>query len=63
VGKTKEQRADIRGKFQVVRDVSGMRIGLIDDVFTTGATLNEASRVLKGAGAKAVYCVTALATE
>ncbi len=31
---------------------------IVDDIFTTGATLNECSRVLKNAGAKKVYTLT-----
>jgi len=31
---------------------------LIDDVCTSGATLGEAARVLKGAGAAEVLCLT-----
>lgn len=46
------------------RDVNlrGERVLLVDDVTTTGATLDEASRVLKGMGAEEVYCVTAART-
>jgi predicted amidophosphoribosyltransferase len=33
---------------------TGLRIAVIDDVATTGATLNEISRVLKRAGASHV---------
>jgi ComF family protein len=46
------------------RDVNlrGERVLLVDDVTTTGATLDEAARVLKGMGAEEVYCVTAART-
>ena len=36
-------------------DVSGLCILLVDDVVTTGSTMSEAARVLRKAGAKAVY--------
>jgi ComF family protein len=38
--------------------MNGKRVLLIDDVFTTGATLNECSRVLKHAGAASVTAFT-----
>jgi competence protein ComFC len=38
-------------------DMSGRNIVLVDDVITTGATLREASKVLKQSGAKTVWCV------
>ncbi len=43
----------IRGAFRTSRlaSIRGRTLGLIDDVSTTGATLREACRVLRGAGA------------
>lgn len=38
--------------------IKGKTILLCDDVVTTGATLNECSKVLVEGGAKEVYCVT-----
>jgi len=40
------------------RRVDNLRILLVDDVFTTGATLDSCSRVLKKAGAAAVLALT-----
>jgi predicted amidophosphoribosyltransferase len=33
-------------------------LGLIDDLYTSGSTVNECSRVLKEAGAKKVFVLT-----
>lgn len=55
-----ERLANVRGAFRV-RDraaVEGRRIALIDDVMTTGATLDACARALKRAGAKTVIAVT-----
>lgn len=61
VGLPEEERfANIEGAFSVAEPdaIAGSRVLLIDDVFTTGATLNEAARALRGAGASAVYAYT-----
>ena len=54
-GKNIEQRyRNVAGAFAASRGVQGRRIVLIDDVMTTGATLNAAARVLRSAGAASV---------
>ncbi len=58
-----ERKANIQGAFQIsgTAQVNGKKILLIDDVVTTGATLNECARVLKEHGAASVSAL-ALAT-
>lgn len=55
-----ERKKNVLGSFVVTRPeaVKGKSIVLVDDVKTTGSTLEEAARVLKGAGAKRVWAVT-----
>lgn len=54
------RKKNIRGAFTVTRDIPSLRIMVVDDVLTTGATLNELARVLKKAGAMEVTgCVVA----
>ena len=43
-------------------NVKDKTILLVDDIKTSGSTLNECARELKFSGAKAVYCVTAAVT-
>ena len=56
----KEREANVRKAFIVVKPdrVKGKTILLIDDVMTTGATLNECARILKKSGAKEVKVIT-----
>jgi len=57
-----ERYANVRGAFSI-RDqktpfIKGKRLTLIDDVFTTGSTLNECARILLQAGAKEIRILT-----
>lgn len=55
------ERADnVKGAFNLIRpaEICEKRILLIDDVFTTGATMNECAKVLKDAGAGSVTVLT-----
>lgn len=54
----KGRRQNIRGAFAAAGAVQGRRIVLIDDIYTTGSTLDEASRMLCRAGAEKVYFLT-----
>jgi ComF family protein len=56
-----DRAANAAGKFAVrLRLRPGAAIVLVDDVATTGATLRDAARALKTAGAAAVHAVTVL---
>ena len=59
-GSAEKRRANIAGVYACLRPelVQGKQVLLVDDIVTTGATLSEAARVLKRAGAKEVICVT-----
>lgn len=56
----KQRRENVAGVYALDdgADVSSLRILLVDDVVTTGATMSEAARILRKAGAKSVFGVT-----
>jgi ComF family protein len=53
-----EREENVAGAFEASPKVKGARLLLIDDVLTTGATANEAARVLLAAGAEEVQVLT-----
>jgi ComF family protein len=56
----RERRDNLRHSFVVRRpeDISGKRVLLVDDVYTTGSTLRAAARALKEAGAARIDALT-----
>jgi len=54
-----ERRKNIRQAFEVKGDLSGVRrVLIVDDVWTTGATMREAVKALKKAGVSEVWGLT-----
>jgi ComF family protein len=49
-----ERQRNVRGAFRSTRAIAGAAVAVVDDVMTTGATLNEVARALKEAGAARV---------
>ena len=50
----KERRKNIKGAFACAGDLTGKRVALVDDVMTSGASLNELAKCVKMAGAEHV---------
>ncbi len=58
----KERQANVKDVYAInkdfKKDIENKTILLIDDIYTTGATANEISKILKSAKAKAIYVLT-----
>lgn len=58
---TRDERfTNLTGAFKVRddQDICGLALLLVDDVMTTGSTLNECAKTLKNRGAREVRCLT-----
>lgn len=53
-----ERFLNILGRYEMLRPIAPPRVLLIDDVFTTGATINECARILRAHGSREVYTLT-----
>jgi ComF family protein len=53
----KERRANLKGAFSASQKIKGLRLLLVDDVITTGATIKECAFTLRKAGAASVDAV------
>ena len=53
-----ERKRNLAGAFEVRDEVAGRHIIIVDDVYTTGSTMNEIARTLKRAGAGRVEVLT-----
>lgn len=57
-----QRRENIRGAFEIRRrrraEIADKRLLLVDDIYTTGATVDEIARILKEAGATSVDILT-----
>jgi ComF family protein len=62
---SEERKKNVRKAFEVVNPeaVKGKTIVLVDDVATTGSTLNECAKALKKAGADSVLCLVLARTS
>lgn len=50
----KERSRNVRGAFDCEMDLSGKHIALLDDVMTSGASMNELARAVKKCGAREI---------
>ena len=60
----KDRQKNVQGAFLIKKpgQIRGKKIFLVDDVYTTGATMEECAHILKAAGAKKVWGI-AIARE
>ena len=61
---SEDRRENVKGAFRVKggERIRGKRVVLVDDVFTTGSTLEAGTEALLEGGAEGVFCLTAAVT-
>jgi len=59
--KSNDRERNVKDCFKAINEnqIKGQNILLVDDVFTSGATINEAVRILKSAGARKIASLVA----
>lgn len=55
----KERKTNLDGAYKCTKDITGKRILIVDDVFTTGSTLEHCAKELIDSGASSVSAITA----
>lgn len=58
----RERAQNLRGAFSLRGEAAGLRVVLVDDVVTTGASMAEGTRTLMRGGAAQVICLSIAAT-
>jgi len=56
--KTKTERLKTNNLFEAIQTIEATNYILFDDIYTTGATIHHAAKILKNAGAKRVDAIT-----
>ena len=55
---SRERRENLKGAFETTERADGLAVLLIDDVYTTGSTMDAAAECLRNAGAAKVFFLT-----
>ena len=62
--KFKERKENVKGLYKASNiSINCQRVLLIDDIMTSGATLNECAKILRLEGVPKIYCITAAKVE
>ena len=60
----KQRKDNVKGIYRAANiPIEYQRILLVDDIMTSGATLNECAKMLRLEGVTKIYCITAAKTE